>query len=93
MLCLFQRGAFVSEPAILVKRMGHGGQVWSMEKLENKLVDMRDMYEEERCRQQSDSELTGLETDAPQIVSDYIHIINLLDIRILFSDTLKTLQW
>ena len=25
-----------------------GSQVWSMEKLENKLVDMRDMYEERK---------------------------------------------
>lgn len=25
-----------------------GSQVWSMEKLENKLVDMRDMYEEHK---------------------------------------------
>ncbi|CAG9796373.1 unnamed protein product [Diatraea saccharalis] len=47
-----KRGAFVSEPAIMVKRPGRGGQVWSMEKLDNKLVDMRDMYEEWRRRQQ-----------------------------------------
>ncbi|EEB18127.1 conserved hypothetical protein [Pediculus humanus corporis] len=39
-------GAFVSEPAILVKRKGMGSQVWSMEKLENKLIDMRELYEE-----------------------------------------------
>ncbi|XP_034951830.1 kinesin-like protein KIF13B isoform X3 [Chelonus insularis] len=44
----FQRGAFVSEPAILVKRANMGSQVWTMEKLENKLVDMRDMYEEKK---------------------------------------------
>ncbi|XP_012274731.1 kinesin-like protein KIF13B isoform X2 [Orussus abietinus] len=43
-----KRGAFVSEPAILVKRTNMGSQVWSMEKLENKLVDMRDMYEERK---------------------------------------------
>ncbi|XP_031830458.1 kinesin-like protein KIF13A isoform X9 [Nomia melanderi] len=42
----FQRGAFVSEPAILVKRTNTGSQVWSMEKLGNKLVDMREMYED-----------------------------------------------
>lgn len=40
-----QRGAFVSEPAILVKRLT-GSQIWSMEKLENKLIDMREMYQE-----------------------------------------------
>lgn len=45
--CL-QRGAFVSEPAILVKRKGKGSQVWSMDKLENKLIDMRDLYGERK---------------------------------------------
>lgn len=34
----------MSEPAILVKRKGKGSQVWSMDKLENKLIDMRDLY-------------------------------------------------
>lgn len=42
----------MSEPAIMVKRPGRGGQVWSMEKLDNKLVDMRDMYDDWRRRQQ-----------------------------------------
>lgn len=46
----FQRGAFVSEPAILVRRVNSGSQVWSMEKLENKLIDMRDMYQEYKER-------------------------------------------
>ncbi|XP_050554855.1 kinesin-like protein KIF13A isoform X9 [Spodoptera frugiperda] len=46
-----KRGAFVSEPAIMVKRPGRSGQVWSMEKLDNKLVDMRDMYDDWRRRQ------------------------------------------
>lgn len=36
----------MSEPAILVKRVNKGSQVWSMEKLENKLVDMREMYDD-----------------------------------------------
>ncbi|XP_076339669.1 kinesin-like protein KIF13A isoform X2 [Tachypleus tridentatus] len=43
-----KRGAFVSEPAILVKRINKWNQIWSMEKLENKLIDMRDMYEESK---------------------------------------------
>lgn len=33
-----------SEPAIQVRRKGKGTQVWSIEKLENKLVDMREHY-------------------------------------------------
>ncbi|KAL5286205.1 KIF13B family protein [Megaselia abdita] len=41
-----RRGAFVSEPAILVKRVNLGSQIWTMEKLENKLIDMREMYQE-----------------------------------------------
>lgn len=45
-----KRSAFVSEPAILVKRKGRGSQVWSMEKLENKIIDMREMYEERKER-------------------------------------------
>ncbi|XP_044741310.1 kinesin-like protein KIF13A [Chrysoperla carnea] len=43
-----KRGAFVSEPAILVKRFNSASQVWSMEKLENKLIDMREMYGERK---------------------------------------------
>lgn len=40
----------MSEPAILVRRMISGSQVWSMEKLENKLIDMREMYQEHKDR-------------------------------------------
>ena len=39
-----QRGAIVSEPAIQVRRKGKGTQVWAIERLENKLVDMREHY-------------------------------------------------
>jgi kinesin family protein 13 len=35
----------VSEPAILVKRKNKANQIWSMEKMENKLIDMRELYE------------------------------------------------
>ncbi|XP_046733692.1 kinesin-like protein KIF13A isoform X1 [Silurus meridionalis] len=41
-----KQGAIVSEPAIQVRRKGKGTQVWTIEKLENKLVDMRDHYRE-----------------------------------------------
>ncbi|GFS26187.1 kinesin-like protein KIF13A [Elysia marginata] len=44
-----RRGAFVSEPAILVKRKSRSSQIWSLEKLENKVIDMRDMYEERQA--------------------------------------------
>ncbi|XP_041104453.1 kinesin-like protein KIF13A isoform X8 [Polyodon spathula] len=39
-----KRGVIVSEPAIQVRRKRKGTQVWTIEKLENKLVDMRDHY-------------------------------------------------
>ncbi|XP_064409532.1 kinesin-like protein KIF13A isoform X6 [Latimeria chalumnae] len=41
-----KRGATVSEPAIQVRRKGKGTQVWTIEKLENKLIDMRELYQE-----------------------------------------------
>lgn len=41
-----KRGAIVSEPAIQARRKGKGTQVWTIEKLENKLIDMRDLYQE-----------------------------------------------
>ncbi|XP_049306633.1 kinesin-like protein KIF13A isoform X4 [Bactrocera dorsalis] len=53
-----RRGAFVSEPAILVKRTNSGSQIWTMEKLENKLIDMREMYQEHKERL-----LNGLESE------------------------------
>ncbi|XP_043116313.1 kinesin-like protein KIF13A isoform X2 [Puntigrus tetrazona] len=43
-----KRGAIVSEPAIQVRRKRKGTQVWTIEKLENKLVDMRDHYRDWR---------------------------------------------
>uniref|UniRef100_A0A0N5B8A5 Kinesin motor domain-containing protein n=1 Tax=Strongyloides papillosus TaxID=174720 RepID=A0A0N5B8A5_STREA len=40
-------GNSVSEPVIVVKRDGMSGyQLWSLEQLENKLIDMREMYNE-----------------------------------------------
>ncbi|XP_005403452.1 PREDICTED: kinesin-like protein KIF13A isoform X3 [Chinchilla lanigera] len=41
-----KRGLIVSEPAIQVRRKGKSTQVWNIEKLENKLIDMRDLYQE-----------------------------------------------
>ncbi|KAE8598010.1 hypothetical protein XENTR_v10016675 [Xenopus tropicalis] len=41
-----KRGAIVSEPAIQVRRRCRGTQIWTIEKLENKLIDMRDAYQE-----------------------------------------------
>ncbi|XP_029452756.1 kinesin-like protein KIF13B [Rhinatrema bivittatum] len=49
-----KRGAVLSEPAIQVRRKGKGKQIWSLEKLENRLVDMRDLYQEwKSCEEDS----------------------------------------
>ncbi|XP_077566628.1 kinesin-like protein KIF13B [Stigmatopora nigra] len=41
-----KRDVVLSEPAIQVRRKGRGKQIWAMEKMENRLVDMRDLYQE-----------------------------------------------
>ena len=61
--CFSQRGAFVSEPAILVKSKKKGSQIWSMEKFENKIIDMRDMYQERK-----DKGLAMMVTDEPYVI-------------------------
>ncbi|XP_058986852.1 kinesin-like protein KIF13A isoform X3 [Musca domestica] len=61
-----RRGAFVSEPAILVKRTNSGSQIWSMEKLENKLIDMREMYQEHKERI-----LNGLENESSKSLDPF----------------------
>lgn len=44
---MLQEGGFVCEPFIVVKRAGiDGHQLWSTSQLENKLIDMREMYSE-----------------------------------------------
>ncbi|CAI9588612.1 unnamed protein product [Staurois parvus] len=41
-----KRDEVLSEPAIQVRRKGKGKQIWSLEKLENRLVDIRELYQE-----------------------------------------------
>ncbi|XP_028998063.1 kinesin-like protein KIF13B isoform X2 [Betta splendens] len=41
-----KRDAVLSEPAIQVRRKGRGKQIWALEKMENRLVDMRELYQE-----------------------------------------------
>ena len=39
----------MSEPAIQVKKKGEqGSQIWTMENFENKIIDMREMYQERK---------------------------------------------
>lgn len=67
-LCL-QCGAFVSEPAILVKRRHRASQVWAMEKFENKIIDMRDVYEEWKEQGGGDDPLTPASSSPPPVAS------------------------
>ncbi|KAF7690436.1 kinesin-like protein KIF13B [Silurus meridionalis] len=41
-----KRDAVLSEPAVEVRRKGKGKQIWALEKMENRLVDMRELYQE-----------------------------------------------
>ncbi|XP_078712139.1 kinesin-like protein KIF13A isoform X4 [Lampetra fluviatilis] len=52
-----KRGGMVSEAAVQVRREGRGTQVWGVEKLENKLVDMRELYQ--AWREQHPAEAAG----------------------------------
>uniref|UniRef100_A0A8C9AY73 Kinesin family member 13A n=1 Tax=Prolemur simus TaxID=1328070 RepID=A0A8C9AY73_PROSS len=58
-----KRGAIVSEPAIQVRRKGKSTQVWTIEKLENKLIDMRDLYQEWKEKVPEDKRLYGKRGD------------------------------
>lgn len=53
----------MSEPAIQVRRKGKGTQVWSIEKLENKLVDMREHYADWK---EDSEEMVGKQEDHKQ---------------------------
>ncbi|XP_058610876.1 kinesin-like protein KIF13B isoform X1 [Onychostoma macrolepis] len=41
-----KRDTVLSEPAVEVRRKSKGKQIWSVEKMENRLVDMRELYQE-----------------------------------------------
>nr|XP_023016379.1 kinesin-like protein KIF13B isoform X2 [Leptinotarsa decemlineata] len=79
-----KKGAFVSEPAILVKR-NNSSQVWSMEKLENKIIDMREFYEDQKSKSDQDSpgELRGSD---PFFESQENH--NLIGVANIFLESL-----
>ncbi|XP_049293780.1 kinesin-like protein KIF13A isoform X1 [Anopheles funestus] len=80
-----KRGAFVSEPAILVRRMNSGSQIWSMEKLENKLIDMRDMYQDYKERHLTAMEEAKAKSD-PFYESQENH--NLIGVANIFLEVL-----
>ncbi|XP_026527228.1 kinesin-like protein KIF13B [Notechis scutatus] len=66
-----KRGAILSEPAIQVRRKGKGKQIWSLEKLENRLVDMRDLYQEWKDCEEDNLELSvNITEDFMEYLSD-----------------------
>ncbi|XP_076306917.1 kinesin-like protein KIF13A isoform X2 [Tachypleus tridentatus] len=81
-----KRGAFVSEPAILVKRINKSKQIWSMEKLENKLIDMREMYEERKEKQLFLKDETSLNRMDPFYETQENH--NLIGVGNIFLEVL-----
>ncbi|XP_060516380.1 kinesin-like protein KIF13A isoform X2 [Cylas formicarius] len=80
-----RKGAFVSEPAILVKR-GNSSQVWSMEKLENKIIDMRELFEEQKNRDDFGSDLEEVKSPDPFFESQENH--NLIGVANIFLEAL-----
>ncbi|XP_077445836.1 kinesin-like protein KIF13B isoform X2 [Stigmatopora argus] len=55
-----KRDAVLSEPAIQVRRRCRGKQIWSLEKTENRLVDMRELYQEWQDYHQHDNDKPGM---------------------------------
>lgn len=80
-----RKGAFVSEPAILVKR-SNSSQVWSMEKLENKIIDMRELYEDQKSRGDIINEDDDLKGPDPFFESQENH--NLIGVANIFLESL-----
>lgn len=83
---IFQRGAFVSEPAILVKRPDEASQIWSMEKLNLKLIDMRDLYDD--IKSNNTSEIGTSFPDPFCEDSENHHLIGVANVflNVLFHD-------
>ncbi|CAL8311913.1 unnamed protein product [Lota lota] len=50
-----KRDVVLSEPAVQVRRKGRGKLIWSLEKMENRLVDMKDLYQEWKDCQEDNS--------------------------------------
>ncbi|KAJ3606514.1 hypothetical protein NHX12_026035 [Muraenolepis orangiensis] len=50
-----KRDVVLSEPAVQVRRKGRGKQIWSMGKMENRLVDMKELYQEWKECQEDNS--------------------------------------
>ncbi|XP_064363054.1 kinesin-like protein KIF13A isoform X3 [Dromaius novaehollandiae] len=83
-----KRGAIVSEPAIQVRRKGKATQVWTIEKLENKLIDMRDLYQEWKEKVPEVRKITGKRGDPFYEAQENHNLIGVANVFLecLFSD-------
>ncbi|XP_016098298.1 kinesin-like protein KIF13B [Sinocyclocheilus grahami] len=55
-----KRDTVLSEPAVEVRRKGKGKQIWSVEKMENRLLDMRELYQEWKDYDEDDPPLQSV---------------------------------
>ncbi|XP_013817526.2 kinesin-like protein KIF13A [Apteryx mantelli] len=83
-----KRGAIVSEPAIQVRRKGKATQVWTIEKLENRLIDMRDLYQEWKEKVPEIRKITGKRGDPFYEAQENHNLIGVANVFLecLFSD-------
>lgn len=69
-----KRGVFVSEPAILVKRKNAPQQVWSMEKFDANIIEMREMYADWKERQNEKKLRNQMSTDSELSVASSVSL-------------------
>lgn len=72
----------MSEPAIQVRRKGKGTQVWTIEKLENKLVDMREHYAD--WKEASEEMVRNNRTKTGKLSQNIIPMSLCLDLCVFF---------
>ena len=83
-----RKGAFVSEPAILVKRKNKASQIWSIEKMENKLIDMRELYSDWKNQGASSNSVLNSKHDPFFESQETHHLIGVgsVFLEVLFHD-------
>ena len=83
-----KRRGVLCEPAILVKRKDKGSIVWSLEKLECKLIDMRELYEDIRSKNLSLHDVGQSVTDPFYELTENHNLIGVANIflDVLFHD-------
>ena len=80
-----KRRGVLCDPAILVKRKDKGSLVWSLEKLDAKLIDMREVYEEVKSKNFS---LPGIGQSFPDLFNETTENQNLIGVANIFLSVL-----